>query len=278
MIPLIKHSRSQLQSHLNEYEDHVTFFVSSDTYPELFSFRFPEVVAKAPNGWRQKKMAYLWFPSGALAEEDLENINEWREKYKHYVLLGLNQHIDDYFSDELDFCMALDFNYDPAAEKRTIFGEAEYQLKYQKSRQHFQVLGHALVEAVADLPIPIDYQDNYCISCVPGSPTEASVQYSLASAVAKKLGVDFVDADLHCPKPGLKGITVAQKIPIWQNLYNEGCIQISGSVEDRLVVVIDDLYQSGATLWMYAKFLKEQGATHVIGLPCVKSLRDSDNQ
>ncbi len=27
-----------------------------------------------------------------------------------------------------------------------------------------------------------------------------------------------------------------------------------------------------------AKFLKDQGATHVIGLPCVKSLRDSDNQ
>jgi hypothetical protein len=43
------------------------------------------------------------------------------------VLLGLNQHIQEYFTDELDFCMALDFNYDPSAEKRTIFGEAEYQ-------------------------------------------------------------------------------------------------------------------------------------------------------
>jgi orotate phosphoribosyltransferase-like protein len=91
--------------------------------------------------------------------------------------------------------------------------------------------------------------------------------------------VPFIDADLHCEKPGLKGLTVEEKIPVWQDLYNEeGCVQLSGSVEDRLVVVIDDLYQSGATLWMYAKFLKEQGATHVIGLPCVKSLRDSDNR
>jgi predicted amidophosphoribosyltransferase len=194
------------------------------------------------------------------------------------VLLGLNPHIEDFFSDDLDFCMALDFNYDPSRGKRTIYGEAEYQLKYQGSRQHFQVLGSALVEAIADLPIPVGFRNNYCISCVPASPTEASIQYRLASLAAKKVGVDFIDADLHCPKPGLKGLSVDQKIPIWQDLYNEGCVQLSGSVDGRLVVVIDDLYQSGAPLWMYAKFLKERGATHVLGLPCVKSLRDSDNQ
>jgi hypothetical protein len=76
MIPRIKHSRSQLQFHLNEYEDGAaTLFVSSDTYPDLFSFQFPAIAAKAPKGWSQKKMAYLWFPAGALSEEDTESIS-----------------------------------------------------------------------------------------------------------------------------------------------------------------------------------------------------------
>lgn len=279
VIPRITHSRSQLMSHVNDYDDGAqSFFVSSDTYPDLFTFHFPEIVGKAPKGWCQKKMKYLWFPPNALDEVDLENIREWREKFGQYVLLGLNANIEEHFDDQLDFCMALDFNYDPSAEKRTIYGEAEYQLKYQGSRQHFQVLRNALVEAVSDLPIPPEFQDEYCISCIPGSPDQASIQCRLATAVANSLEVDFIDADLTCPKTGLKRVTVAQKIPIWQKLYDDGRVELSGAVEDRLVVVIDDLYQSGVTLWMYAKFLKQRGAAHVIGLPCVKSLRDSDNQ
>jgi hypothetical protein len=258
MIPRITHSRSQLQSHFNEYEDGAqSFFVSSDTYPDLFALRYPQIVAKAPKGWRQKKMKYLWFPSGALDEGDLQNITEWREKFGQYVLLGLNRHIEGHFKDELDFCMALDLNYDPLTEKRTIFGEAEYQLKYQKSPQHFQVLGNALIDAIGDLPIPPDLEGSYCITSIPCPPDRKSIACRLASAVAKKIG---------------------EKIPIWEKLYAADCVKIAKTVQDRLIIVIDDLYQSGVTLWMYAKFLKQQGAAHVIGLPCVKSRRDSDNQ
>ena len=39
-----------------------------------------------------------------------------------------------------------------------------------------------------------------------------------------------------------------------------------------------ELYQSGTTLWSYAKNLKLAGATTVIGLVCVKTSRDTDNQ
>ncbi|HEY5311532.1 MAG TPA: hypothetical protein VIK18_03400 [Pirellulales bacterium] len=280
VIPHINHSRSQLRSHLNSYDDGAcSLFVSRDVYPDLFDLKHSDVSKKAPNGWKTSKngsMRYLWFPE--LDEDDVATIEDWRARFEKYVLLGLNPHIDGFFTNELDYCMALDFNYDPSAEKRSIYGEAEYQLKYQGSRQHFQVLAHALLEAIPDLPIPLACQGNYCISCIPGRPDAASVQYRLGSVVANKLGVDFIDADLNCPKAALKGITVEQKIPTWQKLYDGGCIELSESIEDRLVVVVDDLYQSGATLWMYAKHLKAQGATHVIGLPCVKSLRDSDNQ
>jgi predicted amidophosphoribosyltransferase len=280
VIPHINHSRCQLHSHLNAYEEGAySLFVSRDVYPELFDLQHADIRRKTSKPWKASpngKMRYLWFPG--LDEDEVAAIDDWRGRFEKYVLLGLNSHIEDHFTNELDFCMALDFNYDRAAEKRTIYGEAEYQLKYQGSRQHFQVLVHALVEAVADLPIPPARRDNYCISCVPGSPDTASVQYRLATAVAEKVGVDFIDADLHSPKAALKGLTVEQKIPTWQKLYDDGCVNLSGDVQGRLVVVVDDLYQSGATLWMYAKYLKEQGATHVLGLPCVKSLRDSDNR
>ena len=279
MIPRIKHSRSQLYAHVNEYDEGaMSFFVSSDTYPELFAFHYPEIVAKAPKGWCHKKLAYLWFPPDTLDEADIANIETWREKYQQYVLLGLNPHIESHFNTELDFCMALDFNFDPAADRRTMYGEAEFQLKYRDSRPHMQVLKHALCDAIRDLPIPSEYRDSIVVSYIPTAPDVCSVPRKLASEVADEDGYDLIDATLNCPKAGLKGVSVADKIPIWQELYDGGCVELSASVDGRLVVVIDDLYQSGATLWMYAKFLKEQGATHVIGLPCVKSLRDSDNQ
>ena len=70
---------------------------------------------------------------------------------------------------------------------------------------------------------------------------------------------------------------MADKIPMWRDLYAADGVTLTESVAERLVVIVDDLYQSGATLWAYAEHLKSQGAAHVMGLPCVKSMRDSDN-
>ena len=46
----------------------------------------------------------------------------------------------------------------------------------------------------------------------------------------------------------------------------------------KKVLIVDDLYQSGTSMWSYAKYLKSLGATEVLGLVAVKSQRDSDNQ
>ena len=281
MIPQTNHSRSQLLSHINEYDDGaLSFFVLSDTYPELFDLSFPDISDKAPHGWKTSKsgkMKYLWFPEDALDEDDLEAINDWKEKFEEYVLLGLNQHIEDHFSDDLDFCMALDFNFTPG-EGRTIYGEAEYQLKYKESRTHIKVLSDGLIEAIDDLPIPQRHRADLLISYVPATAGGCNVPRKLAKRIAKQLSLTLCKAVLTCPKTGLKGVSVEDKIPIWQQLYDDGCVELSESVDDKAVLVIDDLYQSGATMWMFAKYLKEQGAKYVFGLPCVKSLRDTDNQ
>ncbi len=283
MIPKITHSRTTLFSYLTDFEGGACVFgVSCDTYPDLFEIAHQGIVDKAPKGWKANpkgNFRYLWFPPDKLDEDDIEAITDWKDRFGHYVLIGLNKNIKDHFSDELDFCLALDFNRDPTAEKRTLYGEAEYQLKYQNSRPHLKVLQGALEEAFEDLPIPAEEEGHTVISYVPSEPEQCSVPRKLATAMAESLDLEFVQADLLCDKSAMKGLCVAEKIPEWQKLYEcAECIELHGDVAGKTIVVIDDLYQSGATMWCYAKYLKDQGAKYVLGLPCVKSLRDSDNQ
>jgi predicted amidophosphoribosyltransferase len=282
MIPKILHTRSQLFSYFNDFEDgaHV-FGVSSDTYPKLFELAHREIVDLAPKGWKTNQKGnckYLWFPPNALSEDDIEKIEDWGQRFKQYVLIGLNQHIEDHFSDELDFCMALDFNSDPKAGRRTVYGEAEYQLKYHDSRIHIKVLRDGLVEAISDLPIPAGAREGLLVSYVPAASGGCNVPRKLAKRIAAQMELELCKAVLSCPKSGLKGVSVEEKVPIWQELYDNGCVDLSEEVAGRAVIIVDDLYQSGATMWMFAKHLKSLGAKHVFGLPCVKSLRDSDNQ
>jgi predicted amidophosphoribosyltransferase len=56
-----------------------------------------------------------------------------------------------------------------------------------------------------------------------------------------------------------------------------GNVSLSHPVSGYGVIVIDDLYQSGVTMWSYARLLKSAGAAEVLGLTCQKSIRDTDN-
>jgi predicted amidophosphoribosyltransferase len=55
-------------------------------------------------------------------------------------------------------------------------------------------------------------------------------------------------------------------------------ISLSADPQGCLVFVVDDLYESGATLRCFAEELKARGAREVRGLVCAKALRDTDNQ
>lgn len=277
MIPKITHSRSQLHFHFNNPSDDgkYSLYLSKDTYPELFEAAHPDIVALAPRGWHKGKMSGLWFPE--LDEDDGETIQQWCDRFHRYVLLGLNPHIKPHFDDELDFCLALDFNRSGPSGPRTPLGEAEYQIKYQGDATQLVVLKTALVDAFGDLPLPTEA--DVAISTVPTDPGNPNIARKLGKAVAKARELDFIRSDLLCDKSAMKGLSVDQKIPEWQKFYDaEGCVELHGDVMGRTIVVVDDLYQSGATLWCYAKYLKSLGAEHVIGLVCVKSLRDTDNQ
>ena len=86
-----------------------------------------------------------------------------------------------------------------------------------------------------------------------------------------------VHPKLTVDKPNLKELPLSDKIASWRSLQESGAITLSHTVVDRTVVVVDDIYQSGVTLWSYAAYLKSAGAAAVVGMVCVKSCRDTDN-
>jgi predicted amidophosphoribosyltransferase len=94
---------------------------------------------------------------------------------------------------------------------------------------------------------------------------------------AGKRPVSSVEMKLSQKKDALKALDLERKRMEWERLFEAGAVSISDSVDDATVVVVDDLYQSGTTMWSFARYLKQQGARHVLGLVCVKTLRDTDN-
>lgn len=283
MIPKIMHSRSKLVLKWVDFPDgNRTVCIPSDTYPDLFDIFCPEARAKSPRQWKFAKTAqtkFLWFPAGSLGVCEFEQIEDWKMHFEQYVLIGCNKNIEQYFSDELDFCMALDYNFDPATGERTLFGEAEYQLKYRKNLAPFGTLKSALTEALDWLPIPDNQRRKLILTAVPAAAGGNNRPLELIQAIASSQNLRIVTALLRCPKPPIKSIPVNQKVQAWRKLYSsDGCVHLDGTLNDAIVVIIDDLYQSGATMWCYAQYLKKCGARCVLGLTCVKSMKDTDNQ
>lgn len=99
----------------------------------------------------------------------------------------------------------------------------------------------------------------------------------MAEAMSERMNLSFISPTLNCDKPQMKQLTVEDKIAIWRKIYDNNNVVLNSYVRGKNIIVVDDLYQSGATIWEYAKYLKIMGAKQVYGIVCVKSLRDSDN-
>lgn len=283
MLPKIARSRSTLWSLCEPLPDGAQLLVlSKETYPELFELAHPEIVQKAQSGWRPTKSGHcrrLIFPAGSLSEEEIEEISEWCKRFRDYVLIGLNSHHASNFDAELDFCLALGYNYDLEKQCRTALGEMEYQLKYKESDAQLEVASGLLAAAYHDLPLSAVLPEKAVVTHIPALPRERNVGRSLAQSVSSAIGLEFTSSDLLRGKPAMKDLPLSKKLEVWQNLYQDSDhMRITGTVSGRIVLIIDDLYQSGTSMWSFAKWLKSAGAKQVLGLVCVKSMRDSDNQ
>ena len=77
-------------------------------YSRLFEASFPSLVKKTRVGFRESasgKTRIATFPN--LDEQDVGKIRGFLNWYGRIVCLSTNEHLQDSFSEELDFCLAL---------------------------------------------------------------------------------------------------------------------------------------------------------------------------
>jgi predicted amidophosphoribosyltransferase len=280
-------SRSQLGWYqFNQQEDGSWGLVLPPYYARLFAACYPSIIAKSNTGFRDSrtgKTRFAFFDT--LDSGAQQRVQAFIGHYGRVVALGLNKYIDKVFSDELDPCLALDFNKPEPGRARTEIGELEYLAKYQQDAEAMAALASHAVQGLRMLPRR-PFPRPRLLTYVPCEPEkDVYLPRTVAEAVVEELDESYwgVSRPLATPtltvaKRSAKNLTVEQKIALWQEITEANGIKLSRKVEGHSVYVLDDLYQSGASLWSFAGYLKRLGARNVIGLVCVKSLRDKDNQ
>ena len=252
----------------------------------------PHLISCSPKGWKESSNIpgnyNLWIPNDRMDWEALENVETWAERANQHIWLGTNKNTAPYFcGDEVDYCLAADWNIDLESQKRTIIGEAEYQLKYnlpkelinkEDAHQYASLLTTAVLDCIACLPIN---PSNFVVVSIPATEEkQKKLAWKLAEHIAKKIDRPFIKATLKSEKPQMKEQTVEDKVRIWRKIFcDEDMLDFSDDILGANILIIDDLYQSGASIWCFAKYLKECcDARTVIAITPVKALKDGGNK
>jgi len=256
-------------------------------YGSLFAEQEPGIMSHCTTGWRDSKSGKSrWAFFHDLTQQHLDRIERFIADYEHYVILDLNKNTKSFFADELDSCLAIDYNFSEARHgDRTEIGLLVYHAKWKRSIVAAEELVGHLTRAIGRVPTG-GFDGPCCLSFVPPGPHKKyDLPRVLVNLLAQQKSVaaclqpeqPLVQPTMTVGKPAFKDLSCEEKITHWEKLLRCG-VELSGDVAGRGVYVIDDLYQSGATLWSYAKHLKALGAKAVFGLACEKSWRDRDNR
>jgi hypothetical protein len=240
-----------------------------DVYSRMIDAAFPEL---RHIGWRPatKSACYTYLKNASKAA--IKRLEAFLDLLKNTWVLRLNKSIEAYFSDELDQCFALDFNFqDAEAHTYTGIGQLEYAAKYQQDKGSIDKLAELLENVCSCHPT---FARVDVIASVPGSPSKA---FHLPDELVKRMSKDLgrttrISLRKRRETPQLKTLPLAKKLETLEDVF-----ELDENVEGKSLLLVDDLYQSGSTMWTLAKFLKDRGAGQVYGLACVKSWRDSDN-
>lgn len=273
-------------------EDGYTNIFTNEMVKGLVNLESPELVRCSPTGWKLSKsyddVFYLWIPDDRMDWASLEKLKLWAERANKHIWLKTNKNTSTFFcGKEVDYCLAADWNFDIDTGDRTVVGNAEYQLKYQLPRgmvsdqnaaMYAKTLSSAITDCIECIPINLCH---FLVTAIPAvKEKHHKLAWQLAKYISNVLDAPFVEATLTKDKPQMKEQTVADKVNIWRDILDdESMVNLSQSVCGKDILIIDDLYQSGASIWCFAEYLKEQcGARTVIAITAVKSLKDGDNK
>lgn len=97
----------------------------------------------------------------------------------------------------------------------------------------------------------------------------------LAGRIAASMGVPDLSGEITTPaaRPHMRTTAIEDKLA-----QLDGTMMASeGKFEGMIVLLVDDIYQSGVTINYTAKILIDAGATAILGLCCEKACSNTDN-
>lgn len=190
-------------------------------------------------------------------QEELDEFNVKIEPYKELVFMR----------DCLDLSVALSMHDTAPDGVKTEFGEAEYQVKYNKQRgEYLQTLVNKTQFWLDKLPY---FKHADCVCCV---PTQHPVM-SLILGQLKGFSFENISDDVYWNNKNdeIKGKVASEKLAS----LNQFDLRIDSNIKGKTILLLDDMYQSGLTLQFVAMKMKQAGADRVFGLTLVKALSNS---
>lgn len=220
-----------------------------------------------------------WLP--VQTAEVREKINEWIVRHGDTVFIR----------SLLPQCIALDFQMQTRngkiTDNRTRTGKLVYQAKpkheqsewTQGNRDAAAELAGFLAAKIRDTAF---YKDAAYIAAVPPAPGKPlDLPSLLVAQIAKICDLRDIGAcfSYSSEKSMLKGVKISDK---WAELEKSGMVfdteKCSKIDATKGVILLDDLYQSGATMHYAAMQMQGAGLSDICGLAAVKTMRNDDNQ
>jgi len=221
-------------------------------------------------GWKPVEFGRCYTYFRDLSDGQATRLREVLAQLQKVMVVRRSDHLAKYFGQELDGSFALAFTF-ATPGVRTEIGQMEYLAKYRSDVNALNSLGELLVAVVQALP---QLRRTTLVAAVPSSRGDApeAIPVQLAARVAGETGKESLRLGRKAGTP-IKNLPLAKKIPAL-----EGAFKPNRDVTGQRILLVDDLCQSGASLWVAARRLKAEGASRVYGLVCVKSWGDTDNQ
>lgn len=212
--------------------------------------------------WENKRGQHGGYFRSIHSENEFAEIAEWLQSRSDLVFIRSL------------FNTALSAGEHYAGDARSAIGELERAAKYDSNiiarGKLVSILNGVYERCLAR-------QGVTGIISVPSSkPAALSLPNVLAQGLAQRLGLpDFTGSLTWAgPKGEIKTLNVEQK---WQALANVG-MNVSAAVAGQSLLLIDDMYQSGATAHYVGSQLRGAGANDIHLLCVSKGRRDTDNQ
>lgn len=208
-----------------------------------------------------------------LAEDEIEEVKTWLGVISPRVAIR----------DCLALSFALDYDReggDPD-EPRTRIGALRERAKiYDMSRptsDTFAAAGELAEECMKFLTNVDCYDLADVVVAMP--PSKPGKQFDLSCHIAAGIAENWGRVDLTSAVR-----TVKERPPMKDALLEDKLEALEGTIEvdpepfkDKVVLLVDDLYQSGVSMNYVAMLLLEAGAKKVYGLACEKTCSNDDN-